>query len=224
MNTRFCGSSFQALSPLFLALFFCSIGAQSQVPTIERIGTLGGSLSITWGINAQGEVIGSSPLPGDVEQHAFIFRGGAIQDLGTLGGGYSVAVAINNSSQVVGLSYTASLRPRGVSLRAWHYAEFGHAERWDSEAIAINDAGQVVGSSPTAETMSMHAFRYSDGQMTDLGTLGGPYSSAVMINSQGWVTGNSATADGNYRAFMLDPHRDGQRRHIGRKHQRGRRH
>ena len=45
-----------------------------------------------------------------------------------------------------------------------------------SSAVAINDRGQVVGAAgPTP--MTGHAFLYSDGAMTDLGTLGGAVGS-----------------------------------------------
>jgi probable HAF family extracellular repeat protein len=44
----------------------------------------------------------------------------------------------------------------------------------------INDAGQVVGYSPTSGAFNVsptyHAFLYSGGVMTDLGTLAGSYS------------------------------------------------
>ena len=58
----------------------------------------------------------------------------------------------------------------------------------DSWAVAINDRGQVVGSSDTAAG-DLHAFLYSDGAMTDLGTLGGTNSWASGINDRGQVVG-----------------------------------
>src|SRR5439155_2851607 len=64
-----------------------------------------------------------------------------------------------------------------------------------SSAWAINAAGQVVGSS------NARAFLYSDGQMKDLGTLGGS-SVAFGINKSGQVVGVS-----NERAFLYS---DGQ--------------
>src|SRR5437763_268366 len=59
----------------------------------------------------------------------------------------------------------------------------------------LNNAGQVVGSGNTATSIS-HAFLYSNGQMTDLGTLGGLFSYGRAINNAGQVTGSSNTPGG----------------------------
>jgi probable HAF family extracellular repeat protein len=61
---------------------------------------------------------------------------------------------------------------------------------------AINNAGTVVGASykPNGD---QHAFSYSNGTMTDLGTLGGPNSSAAAVNAEGTIVGYSSLANGN---------------------------
>lgn len=73
-----------------------------------------------------------------------------------------------------------------------------------SQAAGINDSGQVVGTVATADGTSAHAFLYSGGIMTDLGTLdasnaiaGGrvrAISHASGINNSGQIVGYSQTA------------------------------
>ncbi len=73
-----------------------------------------------------------------------------------------------------------------------------------SQAWAINDAGQIVGQSENA-TDNTRAFLWQDGEMIDLGVLGGANSHAYGINESGQVVGTSETdvyAQG--RAFMWD--------------------
>lgn len=67
---------------------------------------------------------------------------------------------------------------------------------------AINSSGQVTGVSSTP-TGQFRAFRYSNGSMVNLGTLGNSASESrgFAINTQGNVVGNSQTNQG-FRAFF----------------------
>jgi probable HAF family extracellular repeat protein len=72
-----------------------------------------------------------------------------------------------------------------------------------SAAYAINNRGQVTGESDVASQgpfyTEQHAFLYSNGQMQDLGVLGGQYSYGMGINDHGVVVGNSTTtSDDSY--------------------------
>ena len=68
-------------------------------------------------------------------------------------------------------------------------------------AAAMNNAGQVTGYFHTS-TGASHAFLYTDGQMIDLGTLGGNNSGGSSINDGGLVTGSSQTSTGDSHAFL----------------------
>ena len=50
--------------------------------------------------------------------------------------------------------------------------------------------------------MTDPAFLYSNGQLTNLGTLGGEYGQGRGINSSGEIAGYSTLANGSYRAFL----------------------
>ena len=56
-----------------------------------------------------------------------------------------------------------------------------------------NAAGQVVGAATLANDVSQHAVLWTNGQIQDLGTLGGSNSAALAINAAGQVVGNSTT-------------------------------
>jgi probable HAF family extracellular repeat protein len=72
-----------------------------------------------------------------------------------------------------------------------------------TEGFGLNNTGQVTGHSSTSDG-AQHAFLYSNGQMTDLGTLGdsNSYSFGVSINNAGQVTGYADTPTGPWHAFL----------------------
>ena len=165
-----------------------------------------------------------TPLRPSFQLSSSIASGYVAVDLGSLGTPYSEALAINNVGQVVAVG----LPGRELSVFLWAHGEqtvlgemgdcVDHHDlindagevvcagsRWASGvttalgmwAQAINEPGQIVGTAPTG-----HAALWDHGVITDLGTLGGSFSSPFALNDAGRVVGWSGTATGEYHAFF----------------------
>ena len=123
-----------------------------------------------------------------------------VWDLGTLGGPESVPADINERLQVVGSSDTARKVDRyqyesdAFLWGDWRMRSMGAGT---SAAVAINERGQIAGS-------HRHAFLWQDGQMRDLGTLGGKSSEAVAINERGQVAGRAYTERKDSGGYALE--------------------
>jgi probable HAF family extracellular repeat protein len=159
------------------------------------LGTLpGGASSAAASINNGGLITGQSenglidPLTGFPEGRGVIWRKGEIVDLGTLGGSQSNADAINDRGQVVGGALTAIPDP------------FGSVPQSACMELPTQVCDTFALSSlyfpGTTET---HAFLWQNGFMRDLGTLGGPDSTAWINNERGEVVGWS------YTSFAANP-------------------
>jgi len=181
------------------------------------LGTLGGRSSYPTAINEGGQIVGDSDInPRTSSRHAFLWDQGQMTDLGTLGARFSYAQDLNNVRQVVGYALLPSTLGGGAHAFLWEkgqLSDLGTLGGRSSEAHAINDSGQVVGSSDTrGETNrnlppgivweKVHAFLWQKGEMTDLGTLGGDYSTAVDLNSRGQIIGSATTVTGQARSFL----------------------
>jgi probable HAF family extracellular repeat protein len=92
---------------------------------------------------------------------------------------------------------------------------------YDTYGLAINATGQITGYSYTTAEIQIpcppspdypkqkkcfenpyHAFLWSNGTLTDLGTLGGNFSQGVAINRSGEIVGTSNTKAGPADAFL----------------------
>lgn len=130
-----------------------------QNGTITNLGSLGGGSTQTevWGVNAAGQVVGSSSTsstnPGDTI-HAFLYQNGKMADLGTLGGSQSWGWGLNSHGQVVGMSDYLG----GSSNIPTHAFLYKNGTMFDLNTLvpagsgwileyakAINAQGQIIG-------------------------------------------------------------------------------
>ncbi len=160
--------------------------------TITDLGTLGGSDTIGFAINASGQVTGRSSV--DASQHAFLYDG-TMHDLGTLGGDYSQGSGVASGGLVTGFSLTAAGEVHAFLFDgAMHdLGTFGGQQSWGN---GVNDSGQVVGNSDTPEAYSRPFIYDSIHGMVDLNTLIDPrpdwtFVNAYAVNNSGQIVGTS---------------------------------
>ena len=146
---------------------------------MKDLGTLpGGSSSIAYAINNQGQIVGYSSTPNS-GQKAFLLSNGTMTDIGALndfgvqGGGISTAFAINNKGQIAGSSYNFDHSQNGFSTHAFLFDNGAMRDLGGINAIGrgINENGTVVGGS-TVQDGTSHAVRFDGlGSYSDLGNL-----------------------------------------------------
>jgi probable HAF family extracellular repeat protein len=189
---------------------------------LKDLGTLqGGNFSFATSIDQSGQIAGVSetnqldPTTGNPEFHAVVWENGRIRDLGTLGGVSSFAGTINNLGQVVGVALNQIPDPYSIMGNAsattltqsraflWQKGEMrdlGTLGGPDSWPNALNNHGQVAGASftsdvvdPNSGALPVGVFLWENGEMKDLGSLGGnnsylpPYGIVVGLNNRGEV-------------------------------------
>jgi len=139
--------------------------------------------------------------------HAFEQRNGKMIDLGTLpGGGSSETNWITPNGLISGNSQNGLVDPNtgwgmhGVLWKHGKIIDLGTLEGGPlSVTSAVNSSAEVVGLSlnRVQDAYSIwgfyqtRAFRWKDGVLMDLGTLGGPDAVASRINEKGQIAGNS---------------------------------
>jgi probable HAF family extracellular repeat protein len=192
------------------------------IPTIDAflwedgrmldLGTLGGTLVFTGGLNEGGQAVGISTLPGDSTFHPFLSHRGVLSDLGTLGGNMGAANSLNDSDEVVGQAdLPGSKAHHAFRWRQGVMTDLGTQDGDPcSEALSINSRGQIVGGSKDCNTF-LHAFLWEEGgPMIDLNSFV-PASSdltltvATLINDRGEIAVQGVLPDGDTHAVLLIP-------------------
>lgn len=186
------------------------------------LGNLGGYNAGLFEINARGVGAGFSetgaldPLTNFPQVHAAMSSHGRLKDLGTLGGNNSWASAINNRGDIAGMAtntvpdpyasfanqpYSGATQWRAVRWHNGVIEDLGTLGGPDSVGPLINQRGQVAGESFTNSTANATTgvptwdpFIWSNGRMTDLGSLGGTVGYVSWLNNSGEVAGQSNLA------------------------------
>lgn len=159
------------------------------------------------GINIWGDVTGVYETPDGYR--AFVQSDGAPESLGVLYAehNYSQGTAINAFGQVAGFSavnpgpHTAILFTPGLGMQDLGVIKAERNGTKLSLAYDLNNAGDVVGVA-SAGGLSRRAFRWREGVMKDLGTLGGTSSSASGVSQFGHVVGSSQSKVSHQRPFL----------------------
>jgi probable HAF family extracellular repeat protein len=169
-------------------------------------------------VNAKGEIVGASesgeidPLFGFNGARAVLWKDGEMTNLGSLGGNEVAAFGINNRGQIIGNStngipdpycFFGTVQNRAFLWEHGHMRDLGTLGGNCADSVGvINERGQIVGSSTTSSIANpitgfppTNPFLWEEGKgMTDLGTLGGAFGAAVVVNNRGQVIGQSSVA------------------------------
>ncbi len=138
-------------------------------------------------VNRNGDIVGLS------DGQAFLVHNGKMSSLGP-----GTATGINDFGEIAGSTSCchAFLVSGGTTTTLPDLSSSG-----GSGASGINNNHQVLGGSDNAAGYS-HAVMWSNGTITDLGTLGGTRSAAYAINDLGQVTGWAHTASEATHVFL----------------------
>ncbi len=191
-------------SLMLLALAALIFAANGPVYADWTLTDLGAGVSPN-DINNSGQIVGSLS-----SGTTFLYSGGTVQSLsniGTaLGATRTTGTAINDSGVIAG-NYT-------ISGNAWNQGYvynpstgvatgLGGLSNYGAIVRDINNAGQVVGISMASPSNMYHAFTYSSGTMTDIGTWGQSYVNELYINNTGKIAGTGINNDtGNQFGFI----------------------
>lgn len=178
--------------------------------TVTDLGTLGGATSIAYDVNALGVIAGAADDAGGV-QRACLWVGDQPGSIGGLPGCTSSAArAINDLGQAILWNYGLNRAAFWDDGLLTDLGTLGGEQSW---AYGLNNLGQVVGWANLASGI-YHAFVWADdngngltdtGEMQDLGTLGGLFSSAYAVNDDGIIVGYAQDSSYRWQAVRWVP-------------------
>jgi chitinase len=159
-----------------------------------------GVVGTAYAINSSGMVVGQIRDP--YQNHAFAYSGGSFINLGgVLSSTDSGAYAVNNDGVVLSLHttlgalYTVTTSQNGIATVL--------PVSGSPAGAGINNHGVIASSFPTGE-----AYRYSNGTLSLLPTLGGDQNFATAINDAGTIVGFAQTggppSERELHAFSTD--------------------
>lgn len=158
-----------SLLPVAIVLALVSGDALAETQyELHNLASLTGTSSSGNSINNRGWVTGRSNLVGNTTRHATLWRGNGLTDLGTLGGPNSAVIwPVKNLQGIVsGIAQTAEPDPLHEN---WSCAPFF--------PVATRTGYRCVG------------FRWQNGLMRELPTLGGTHGYAAGTNNRGQTVG-----------------------------------
>lgn len=168
---------------------------------LRDLGGFGGPYSYAVGINASGDIVGTSYDSNFVSRPTLWPAGGSPpRDLGGLDDDFfgGSADAINTAGDIVGLvgnsiTQSPTLWPAGGGAPR----DLGSLPGFYSFVYAINDAGDVVGESSSQSGLDYRATLWpAGGPPRELPSLGGQQSTAWAINSAGTIVGYTYFSSG----------------------------
>jgi probable HAF family extracellular repeat protein len=173
---------------------------------IKNLGTLGGTQSAGGPVNISGQVVVQSSTSDSNDPYVGVPQANCIWLPTTQRNCSGLDFGTNSLFLPVTTSTHGAVWSRQSGLK-----DAGTLGGPDSTLLDINDSGQAVGWSYTSSQAGAsgvpdtHPFLWDKGTATDLGTLGGTFGEATLINVNGQVTGTSNLAgDTELRPFIWD--------------------
>jgi len=169
---------------------------------LTDIGSLGGSETHAWAVNARGQVVGAATTAAGAE-HAILWQDGVLTDLGTLPGLESTAIAINDAGLVVGrVSDHLGNDSEAVLWRDGTLVELGRFGAGGATTVGVDRGGDVLVEATTSSGDPLRAFVVHGGTTTALPLVGGGSVVATGLDDAGDVLGYVQSGSLGRRSFV----------------------